>query len=111
MFRKPPASIHVGLGAVARPADYREDLAARARECVRLAAALTETESLADWFLRDERGVWEVESMRLLVLCETEKADAIAALGWSNDRVNEQVANALVLLGLRAMICAEARGL
>lgn len=107
--REEPPAAPSALGAVPRPEGYRGDLVPRARECVKLAATMTETAYLASWFRQDERGVWEAEALRLLVRCETDKAEAIAALGLTPERVNEQVANALILLGLEALILNEKR--
>lgn len=93
-----------------RPSWYDDSVRFRARECVRLAAQQTEVQSLADWLIKDERGTWELEAMRLLLRTnEDAVASKIGRLGLSESQVNECIANRLLLLGIEAILTNSGR--
>ena len=76
-----------------------ETIQMRARRIVKLAATKTTVEYLRTWFLRDERGGWEKDAIRLI---DTSAARA-TELKLTDDEVDEQCALMLVYLGLSAL--------
>lgn len=93
------------LAPCAMPPWYEHALAARARECVRLAAGEIEIESVADWLIKDERGAWELEAMRLLLKTRNEPlASKVREQSLSDETVNIAVAERIAWLAVEATL-------
>lgn len=78
----------------------------RARLIVRIAADMTETPYLRNWFIADERGTWEKNADDYL----KKTAERAVALNMTEKDVNEAIATQLCVLGLSSLIETKKRG-
>ncbi len=77
----------------------------RCRQIVKLAAAQVDAPSVKSWLVRDERGVHERHSAALLAKVAALPVERTA--GWTEERIDEELAGYVALAACEATLAAE----